>query len=512
MTNPSLNLRSLLAAAALVAAAAGGRLAAQEPPVLANAYLNDAASFYLNVKLNHASGEYAAGEFLSMEVVSERDAYLYVQYQQADGTVFQIFPNPVQPDNRVTGGQAVKIPGGDDLFRWEIGPPYGPETIKVIASTTPIEELAAEDLRDERFNRVETTTVGKAAADLARSDAAGWAETDVALVTSERRAAPTTGRRVGLFFGISKYTYSSEFEVVYGEGASMDLAVGHADALALAEAFEQHGALDEARAVIDGDANRANMEYLITQWLPSVTSPGDTVFISYSGHGGTLPDDNGDEPDSLDETLCPADYMTPDVALSLLQRAEKGEITLTDDDQARLGRLVNYYREADAAGRDGTAVMQRAAQITDDAFGRWLQRLAGRHVVVILDSCHSGGFAQNKSLTRRGATFDFLDGEMVRMKDIGYEGHAMISAAAADEYAWENAEDGLSVLSLMLHDYMTSGPAPATLRDVFTFCEVRMKEYFDERERIQREQGAEPQPPSRPQLADYGRSNVVFKP
>ncbi len=35
----------------------------------------------------------------------------------------------------------------------------------------------------------------------------------------------------------------------------------------------------------------------------------------------------------------------------------------------------------------------RHSCVTDDQFGHWLQRLAGRQIVVILDACHSAGFA-----------------------------------------------------------------------------------------------------------------------
>mmetsp|Transcript_47746 Transcript_47746/g.93251 ORF Transcript_47746/g.93251 Transcript_47746/m.93251 type:complete len:310 (+) Transcript_47746:165-1094(+) len=38
------------------------------------------------------------------------------------------------------------------------------------------------------------------------------------------------------------------------------------------------------------------------------SQPGDAVFCHYSGHGGKLPDDNGDEDDGYDETLIPVDY------------------------------------------------------------------------------------------------------------------------------------------------------------------------------------------------------------
>ena len=500
------------ALAAACCCGGAGAVGQDEPPVLAGAYRNDAPSFYLHAELNHQSAEYAAGEFLSLQVRSERDAYVYVQYQQADGAVYQVFPNSIQPDNHVTAGETVRIPGADDLFRWEVGPPFGAESIKVVASTTPIEVLAEPDLSDERFNRVEGTIVGKAAAALAKADPGTWAETDLALTTVERRDPRLKGRRVGVFFGVSKYTYSPQFIEVYGEGASMDLAVGHADALTLGERFAEFGRLDEVKTFIDGDASSANMKAMITEWLPSVTQPGDTVFIYYSGHGGTIPDDNDDEGDGLDETLCPADYLTPDVAASMLQRAERGELTLDERDQQRLATLVAAYQQAEANGQDAVAAMQRAAQVTDDAFGRWLQRLAGRNVVVIIDSCHSGGFASDKSLGRRGPTFDFLDGEMVRLKDIGHQGHAMLSAAAPDELAWENREDGLSVLTLALVAYLESGSDAGTLRDAYAYCERAMAEYFEVRAQQQRAEGFEPQPASHPQLVDFGGTNVYVKP
>ncbi len=35
---------------------------------------------------------------------------------------------------------------------------------------------------------------------------------------------------------------------------------------------------------------------------------GDNLFMHYSGHGGNMRDDNGDEKDGMDETLVPLDY------------------------------------------------------------------------------------------------------------------------------------------------------------------------------------------------------------
>lgn len=44
------------------------------------------------------------------------------------------------------------------------------------------------------------------------------------------------------------------------------------------------------------------------RWLVSDAAPGDSLFFSFSGHGGQVPDYNGDEIDGLDETIMPVDY------------------------------------------------------------------------------------------------------------------------------------------------------------------------------------------------------------
>eukprot|EP00591_Stephanopyxis_turris_P006716 CAMPEP_0195515316 /NCGR_PEP_ID=MMETSP0794_2-20130614/6426_1 /TAXON_ID=515487 /ORGANISM="Stephanopyxis turris, Strain CCMP 815" /LENGTH=313 /DNA_ID=CAMNT_0040643719 /DNA_START=44 /DNA_END=985 /DNA_ORIENTATION=- len=44
--------------------------------------------------------------------------------------------------------------------------------------------------------------------------------------------------------------------------------------------------------------------------LVNKTKSGDAVFVHYSGHGGSVPDKNGDEEDGMDETLIPVDYQT----------------------------------------------------------------------------------------------------------------------------------------------------------------------------------------------------------
>jgi Domain of unknown function (DUF4384) len=74
------------------------------------AFKNDKSDFWVRSEVNHFSREYQDGDSLSVRVISEAAAYLYVFYQQADGKVFMIFPNGIQTQNHVKGGQWVAIP------------------------------------------------------------------------------------------------------------------------------------------------------------------------------------------------------------------------------------------------------------------------------------------------------------------------------------------------------------------------------------------------------------------
>eukprot|EP00977_Amphora_coffeiformis_P008145 scaffold1819_cov160-Amphora_coffeaeformis.AAC.15 len=62
----------------------------------------------------------------------------------------------------------------------------------------------------------------------------------------------------------------------------------------------------------DGIHPDPTYENIITAYRQLVAScePGDAVFCHYSGHGGKLVDEDGDEEDGYDETLVPVDYQS----------------------------------------------------------------------------------------------------------------------------------------------------------------------------------------------------------
>ncbi|KAK5659516.1 hypothetical protein OQA88_718 [Cercophora sp. LCS_1] len=58
------------------------------------------------------------------------------------------------------------------------------------------------------------------------------------------------------------------------------------------------------------------------QWLTSRNGPGDTVWLSYSGHGGQVKDLEGERASGLDDTICPIDFETAgQITSDMLHRA-----------------------------------------------------------------------------------------------------------------------------------------------------------------------------------------------
>ncbi len=136
------------------------------------------------------------------------------------------------------------------------------------------------------------------------------------------------------------------------------------DALATREFIKrQYGFLDgEIRLLVGPQATRRAILDSFKQWLIEGTQPGERVFFLFSGHGSRLKDDDGDERlgasnDGMDETIVPFDV---------------------DE-------------------RPGS-------QIRDDEINRLVAALAGRMVVMVFDSCHSGTIS--RALGQSGATQD----------------------------------------------------------------------------------------------------------
>jgi hypothetical protein len=85
---------------------------------------------------------------------------------------------------------------------------------------------------------------------------------------------------------------------------------------------------------------------------------GDIFMLSYSGHGGQLPDLNNDEPDAQDETWCLYDgELVDDELYAQLGKFSQGVRILVFSDSCHSGTVVKlaYYQGTTAAPSSGTS-------------------------------------------------------------------------------------------------------------------------------------------------------------
>jgi hypothetical protein len=98
----------------------------------------DGGDFQLQVWGNKkAERVYVEGEKLLVHILANTDAYLQVDYYQADGQVVHLLPHALA-DNRVQAGQIFTLGKAEHLFQFNIAPPFGEEMLVVIASQQPL--------------------------------------------------------------------------------------------------------------------------------------------------------------------------------------------------------------------------------------------------------------------------------------------------------------------------------------------------------------------------------------
>jgi hypothetical protein len=449
---------------ALAAVCAAGQADVEEAEtprgVIIEEVRNDQPAFMVRVDVDHPDRVYRHGDEMRVSVVSEKAGYLYLLYCDAEGKMYSLFPNHVDQDNRIPAGQPILVPGPDPKFRLRIGPPFGQEVLKAIVSLAPLGQGQVKALtsRDDALKLAGVKSVYEGI----KSQPAEWAEHFVTTFTMPAQGGAQPGvvppggqpvaappgsavppapagpaRRVGVFIGISDFQ----------DPEIRDLKVGEKDALAMADAMKRLGRLDQAWTLIGPQATLQNIEQAVRKRLPAATRPGDVVVIYWSGHGARCADVGGDERDGFDEYLVPYD-----------------------------GRFAD----------DATI---RQTMLLDDTFGRWLQGLDGRKLLVILDTCHSGGQTTlekslakglgNPQLAGGDVQFDFLDGEMERAKDIGQKETALLASSLASQVSFERKEGDLSTMTYFLVEQMSAAPGPLTLAAAYENLKRQVAAYVE---------------------------------
>ena len=102
-------------------------------------------AFGLKIWLDNPDGRYVEGENVIIKVKSERDAYLKLDYFQADCKVVHLVPNLWHQNAFIKKGQTYAFGTEDSAERFRVQEPFGDEVIKAEASTKPFpsSQLAA---------------------------------------------------------------------------------------------------------------------------------------------------------------------------------------------------------------------------------------------------------------------------------------------------------------------------------------------------------------------------------
>lgn len=129
-------------------------------------------------------------------------------------------------------------------------------------------------------------------------------------------------------------------------GTGLDLQGCVADAHAWANVFSRV-CPKPPQLILDGQATKANIMRTVGDALASLKA-GDWAFVTFSGHGTWVPDDDGDEPDGRDECLVPHDYnrglIRDDEIHQLLMTRPAGSHVFLVSDACNSGTAFRMFR------------------------------------------------------------------------------------------------------------------------------------------------------------------------
>ena len=112
----------------------------------------------------------------------------------------------------------------------------------------------------------------------------------------------------------------------------------------------------------------------------------------------------------------------------------------------------------------------------------------------------------------KGVSFDFLDGEISRLKDIGQAESALFASSRAEETSAIRVQNDLSVMTYYLVESVFRASGTLTLEQAYQDCKVGMQQYFEE---LNRARGASGQPPvdgHEPYMVSSCSRPVLLKP
>jgi hypothetical protein len=202
----------------------------------------------------------------------------------------------------------------------------------------------------------------------------------------------------------------------------------------------------------------------MTQWLPSVSKPGDTVLLFFSGLAMPLRQAAGVE--SNESVLPLYEFVTVGILKEMLDKRTAGKLSMADKRQ--LEYAAQLVQRAGSAEQGVLAAVRHWA-VSDSLLARWLQGLAGRQVLVILDSPYAGAFAPPD------ASAYAMSGAVSRLGSLGQQDIALLGACGGQLADVYRNPQGMSLMTELLIDSLRASPATLSMDEAHAMIAARME-------------------------------------
>jgi len=391
---------------------------------------NEHSSFAVRVDVDRSDRVYAKDDLLQVSVQSSENGYLYLLYRDAVGNVSVLFPNRFQQNNFIRAGETVPVPAPGSNFNIRIDEPFGSEMLKAVVSKKPLTYIDTTAFIGANMTPVAEGTA-KNFSKSVEKETPDWAEHQIFIQTVPSRSgssqpspSPDGGKRFAVAIGISDYK----------DDNITNLGVCHFDAERILKMLTERCGVAKDNTILlpNEKATLDNVRKTIKEELPQRTKPGDTVFFFWSGHGGQTSD-------GKKEFLVPYD------------------------------------------GSNGDA---EETMLMDEMFGRWVQELDGRKVLIMIDACHSGGMAANAKKDQendgdwRPLRFAFT--RLALVKDIGQKDAAVIASSTAAESSFVRREKDLSVFTYYVLQAVEGASHSITHTQLTTTVKPQVTRYIEQ--------------------------------
>lgn len=273
--------------------------------------------------------------------------------------------------------------------------------------------------------------------------------------------APAKASMAALIIGVSDYEHMNPVAVARAGAPGNKLRYSGNDAVNAHSLFLAGGTFNSSNTALqlESRANKGAIHAAIVNWLDPIEDENTTIVIFFSGHGMFAPDDNADENDPYDEFIVPYEMEWDDV----------------------LDRWL--YEMA----------------IRDDELEQWLSVLESRRIVIILDSCFSGGLIAAgdgtiaagddqvaRGLGQRPSAAEAMTAAQWRdgfVQDIQGPGRVVLAASREDQSSWEFGALKDGVFTYYMLEAMATSSADAnsngwvSAEEAFDYADGRVDSY-----------------------------------